>query len=63
MGINEMFTRNADLRGILNSTVPVFVSHVVHKATIEINEKLTEANAASGEIYLQCYRSANHIHS
>lgn len=53
MGINEMFNKNADLSLLLNSTVPVFVSDVVHKATIEINEKLTEASAVSGEIYLK----------
>lgn len=50
MGMKEMFGKNADLSGLSNSKESLHVSHIVHKATIEINEKLTEDNAASGEI-------------
>lgn len=49
MGMNTMFDRNADLSGLSNSQERLYVNHVVHKATIEINEKLTEASAASGK--------------
>lgn len=48
--MKEMFGKNADLSIISNSKEPLHMSHVVHKATIEINEKLTEDTAASGEI-------------
>lgn len=48
--MNEMFGWEANLRGLLNSEEPLSVSHVIHQATIEINEQLTEASAATGEI-------------
>ncbi|XP_031622703.1 leukocyte elastase inhibitor-like [Contarinia nasturtii] len=48
MGMNEMFKKTANLSGLLSTDEPLFVSHVIHKATIEINERLTEATAASG---------------
>ncbi|XP_055308004.1 serine protease inhibitor 42Dd-like [Sitodiplosis mosellana] len=48
MGINEMFEPWANLSGLLNTREPLFVSQVVHQATIEINEKLIEAAAATG---------------
>lgn len=52
MGMNEMFSKQADLSGLLNSTQPLYVDYVIHQATIEINEYYTEATAASGEIIL-----------
>lgn len=44
-----MFSENADLSGLLNSTERLRVDYVVHQAVIEINEYYTEAAAASGE--------------
>lgn len=47
--MNEMFTKNASLDGLLNSEQKIHVDDVIHEATIEVNEYYTEAAAASGE--------------
>lgn len=51
MGISNMFSSTADLRGILNTNTSesLHVSEVIHKAVIEINEKGSEAAAATGK--------------
>lgn len=49
MGITSVFSWQADLRGLLNSAMPLRVSEVIHKATIEINEEHTVAAAATSE--------------
>lgn len=48
--MGEIFTENANLKGLLNTTEPIAVSDVVHKAFIEINEEGSEAAAATGNI-------------
>lgn len=44
-----MFTPDADLNGLLESSEPLHVSNVVHKAFIEVNEEGSQAAAASGD--------------
>lgn len=51
MGLSEMFTSDADLSGLLEERVPLYVSDTVHKAIIEVNEEGSEAAAATGTSY------------
>lgn len=54
MGMPTIFTEDANLRDLLKSDEPLYVSHVIHKATIEINEQFTEASAVSGKTFYDC---------
>lgn len=49
MGMTDMFSNYADLSGLSESGQPLKVSKIIHKAFIEIDEKGTEAAAATGE--------------
>lgn len=48
--MTDMFSDNAELGGFLESGEPLKISKVVHKGYIKINEKGTEAAAATGKI-------------
>lgn len=52
LGITKMFTDQAEFSNLLESPEGVFVSKVLHKATIEVNEEGTEAAAATGMIMM-----------
>lgn len=52
LGITKMFNDGAEFDNLLESPEGIFVSKVLHKATIEVNEEGTEAAAATGMIML-----------
>lgn len=57
--MTDMFTQAANFNSMLDSTEPLHVSEVVHKAFIEITEDGAEAAAATGK-YLMQYIPFNH---
>ncbi|XP_062128437.1 serine protease inhibitor 42Dd [Drosophila sulfurigaster albostrigata] len=52
LGISKMFDEGAEFNNLLESPEGVYVSKVLHKATIEVNEEGTEAAAATGMIMM-----------
>ncbi|KAH8285473.1 hypothetical protein KR054_009742, partial [Drosophila jambulina] len=47
LGIRELFTSQADLGSLLQTSAPLRISEVKHKAIIEVNEKGTTASGAT----------------
>lgn len=52
MGLGVIFEKNADFSGFLESHEQLYVSKVIQKAFIEVNEEGAEAAAATGKLVL-----------
>lgn len=50
MGFQSIFSGSANLSGLLVEKDPLYVSDVIHKAYIDVNEKGTVAAAATGVV-------------
>jgi serine protease inhibitor len=51
MGLTDIFSEKSDFKGISKSTI--FVSKVIHKSFIEVNEKGTKAGAATSVMMME----------
>lgn len=48
MGLTSIFDGNANLTSIFHPAKQVFVKDVMHKVTVEVNEKGSRASAVTG---------------
>lgn len=55
MGLTSIFDSSANLSSMFNSPKEVFVKDVIHKVTIEVNEKGSIASAVTGTLYIIYY--------
>lgn len=51
LGIRTAFTPKADFSGLLKDNSTLEISNVIHKAYITVDERGTEAAAATGKIF------------
>ena len=61
MGASNAFSGDlADFSGITSDPVGVYISKVLHKAMVEVNEEGTEAAAATAVLMLQTCSALRH---
>lgn len=49
MGLTDIFTSKSNLSGLLSPPRSLYVSNAIHQAIVDVNEKGSEAAAATGD--------------
>lgn len=55
MGLSSVFDSNANLSSMFSPVKDVFVKDVIHKVTIEVNEKGSTASAVTGIYFINIF--------
>jgi serpin B len=53
MGLHSMFDQKANFTDLVDSDEPLYISNIIHKAFIEVNEEGAEAAGATTALFMK----------